>query len=457
MEENAGAAPDALLLGLNARFTHSNPALYGIRAYCRADARDIEIFEFGMNTPPEEIVSGVEVSRAGIVGISVYIWNADLARTLLPRIKLALPECRIVLGGPEVTHSARDWLSMDEVDFVVAGPGEEAFRKILAGDVSANERLIACANPPFADLPFPYEEGDFARFENRYLYYESSRGCPYRCSYCLSSREDARLEERRLSDVLCEMDTLAARAFGTVKFVDRTFNARPERARTIWRHLIESGARKRFHFEVRPALLGDEDIELLETAPAGLFQFEMGVQSTNEETLRAAHRAADWHAARKAIARLSAAGNIRTHLDLIAGLPFDTLETIGRSFDDVYALGPEHLQLGFLKVLPGTEMRERAAEYGLSHSPHPPYEIYENRWLSREDLSILRDIAALTGSLYNTGRFRPWLDARREAHGGAFALFRALALHWRGLGIALHLKEPRVVERALASFPSMDQ
>mgnify|MGYP005846465451 CR=1 FL=1 len=362
MNDTAPAASGALLTGRNARYTHSNPALYSLRAHCRGGEARVDILEMSVNASPEDIIASIVSSRAGIIGLSVYIWNARCLRALLPRIKAAAPGCLLVLGGPEVTHSPGDWLSMNEVDIVVAGPGEEAFREILAGDVQARERLIVGANPPFAELPFPYEDADFARFENRYLYYESSRGCPYRCSYCLSSREDARLDERALADVLRELDTLVARAPGTVKFVDRTFNARPERARRIWRHLIESGARQRFHFEVRPALLGEEDLDLLETAPAGLFQFEMGVQSTNDETLRAVGRASDWPAARKAVARLAENGAIRTHLDLIAGLPYDTLDTVARSFDLVYALRPSHIQLGFLKVLPGTEMRERAAE-----------------------------------------------------------------------------------------------
>lgn len=457
MNDTAHSASGALLAGLNARYTHSNPALYSLRAHCRGGGTRVDILEMSVNASPEDIIAGIVSSRAGIIGLSVYIWNARCLRALIPRIKAAAPGCRLVLGGPEVTHSPGDWLSMNEVDIVVAGPGEEAFRKILAGDVPARERLIVGVNPRFADLPFPYEDADFTRFENRYLYYESSRGCPYRCSYCLSSREDARLEERALADVLRELDTLVARAPGTVKFVDRTFNARPERARRIWRHLIESGARQRFHFEVRPALLGEEDLDLLETAPAGLFQFEMGMQSTNDETLRAVGRASDWPAARKAVARLATNGAIRTHLDLIAGLPYDTLDTIARSFDQAYALGPAHLQLGFLKVLPGTEMRERAAEYALSYNPDPPYEVHENRWISAGDLASLRDIAALVDSLYNTGRFRAWLDAHEALHKGAFAMFRALARHWRALGLQARRKDPDAIAEALAAFAAGDR
>ncbi len=441
-----------ILLGLNARYSHSNPALYSLCAYCRGLDRRIEIREASINAAPEKIIAEVAASRAHLVGISVYIWNARMVRTLIPGIKVRLPDCRIVLGGPEVTHAPDNWLSMDEVDCVVAGPGETAFRKIVSGDCNIRERLVRGTNPPFAQLPFLYEDTDFTRFANRYVYYESSRGCPYRCAYCLSSRGDARLEFRKTDTVLRELDVLIANAPGTVKFVDRTFNARPERARIIWRHLIESGPDKRFHFEVHPALLDDEDLSLLESAPAGLFQFEIGVQSTNPDTLQAVHRAGDWPAGHRTIARLLAPGNIRTHLDLIAGLPFDTLESTARSFDEAYSLHPEHLQIGLLKVLPGTEIHDRAAEYGMSCNPAPPYEIFETRWLSVNDLALLRRVAGLVDSLYNSGRFRGELLKLEPRFVGAFAMFRALVEHWEERGLDPRKKDPGAAAQALASF-----
>ncbi|HSV97445.1 MAG TPA: DUF4080 domain-containing protein [Spirochaetota bacterium] len=444
--------PDIILLGINARYSHSNPALYSLRAYCRGLDRRIEILETSINAASNRILADVIASRPGLVGISVYIWNARVVRGLLPGIKTALPDCRVVLGGPEVTHAPAEWLSMSGVDCVVAGPGEAAFRKIASGDFNIRERLIRGANPPFTELPFLYDDTDFARFANRYVYYESGRGCPYRCAYCLSSRGDARLEFRELSMVLRELDVLIAKAPGTVKFVDRTFNARPERARAIWRHLIDSGTEKRFHFEVHPALLADEDLALLETARPGLFQFEVGVQSTNEETLRAVHRAEDWPASRRAIARLIAPGNIRTHLDLIAGLPYDTLETIARSFDEAHSLRPDHLQLGFLKVLPGTEMRERAVDYELSFNPEPPYEVISNRWLFAGEIALLHRVEGLVDSLYNSGRFRDMLLNLAPRFAGPFAMFRALADHWVKCGLDPRKKDPGIAVRTLASF-----
>ncbi len=454
MKTRVNKPTDILLLGINARYSHSNPALYSLRACCRGLDRRIEILESSINANPEKIIADIAASHAGIVGVSVYIWNSRMVRILLPRIKESLPDCRVVLGGPEVTHAPDEWLSMNAVDCVVAGPGEAAFREIVAGDVDIRGKLIRVANPPFAELPFPYDDTDFARFANRYVYYESGRGCPYRCAYCLSSRSDARLDFRDLATVLRELDALIMKAPGTVKFVDRTFNARPERARAIWRHLIGSGTEKRFHFEVHPALLGDEDLALLKTARPGLFQFEIGVQSTNEETLRAVHRAGDWPASRRAISRLVAAGKIRTHLDLIAGLPYDTLETIARSFDEAYSLGPDHLQLGILKVLPGTETRERAMEHSMSYNPEPPYGILENRWISADGLSLVRDVAGLVDSLYNTGRFRAELNALEVSFETPFAMFSALANRWREMGYDPRRKDPAAAARALASFAS---
>ncbi len=291
------------------------------------------------------------------------------------------------------------------------------------------EKIISQPNPPFADLPLPYAHGDLDGLAGRYVYYESSRGCPFRCSYCLSSRADQKPEAKSAETVKEELRFILAHGPKLLKFVDRTFNLDRDRYRAIWDFLIDEyrGGPTTFHFEIHPSHLDEEDFALLSRCPGGLFQFEIGVQSTNPAARDAVRRGGAWERDRSAIGRLVSPGNIHVHLDLIAGLPYDDMDSVARSFNALYALGPHHLQLGFLKMLPGTEMRERADECGISFSPYAPYQTSATRWITAEEMRLLERIAYLVDRLYNTGHVPVTLGALAARYGSPFDLYRDLA------------------------------
>ena len=444
-----------VLLGLNARHTHSNPALYYLREYCRGLPWRFFILEYGTTTHLTSILARVAELRPDALGLSVYTWNASLVRLLVPEVKKVLPGCAVILGGPEVSYTAEEWLrSCGGIDRIICGPGEEALRALLGAGLDAGGPVIRGKNPPFHEIPFPYRAEDLAALEGRYLYYEASRGCAYRCMYCLSSRDDQPCERKPLETVRQELSCLLDARPAAVKFVDRTFNADRTFAREIWRFLIESGSASRFHFEVHPVLLEDEDFSVLGRAPGGLFQFEVGVQSTNADTLREIRRPGEWSKIGEKIRRLLELGTARVHLDLIAGLPHEGMESFERSFNEVYALGPSYLQLGFLKVLPGTELAERKEEYGLVHTGSPPYRVLSNRWLSFEDLTRLDRIEGLLNSLYNSGRFAATLPALERVFPSPFRLYDGLSNWWHGRDMDHRRKEWRYCAEGIIDFIS---
>ena len=419
-----------LLTAINARYTHSCLALYCLKSVLGGIDATAMVREFSINLNADEITAGIAAEKADVIALSVYIWNSGLVRKLLPVLNKRCGAALLVLGGPEVSYNPASWVQdFPFIDHIVTGHGEEGFRTLALNDFRSNDRIITVPNPPFSEMPIPYTDEDLAGLRNRYIYYESGRGCPFQCAYCLSSRSDQKLELKSFDAVRSELDFILRTGPALVKFVDRTFNADRPRARTIWRYLLDrySGGPTAFHFEIHPRYLGDEDFDLLSACPRGLFQFEIGVQTTNPAARSAVRRGGDWGRERSALGRLIALGTVRSHLDLIAGLPFDDMETVARSFNEAYGLGPDHLQLGFLKLLPGTEMADTAAEHGMSYSSSAPYQVMENRWLSGNELRLLDSIAFLTDRLYNTGRFRTTLAhlvLRRES---PFELFRDLA------------------------------
>ncbi|MBN1496043.1 MAG: B12-binding domain-containing radical SAM protein [Spirochaetes bacterium] len=419
-----------LLVGVNARYTHSCLALYCLKSYTRGVGADIIIREYTINRSAEEIADEIAAEQPDAVALSVYIWNTALAQTMLPDLKKRLPECVFILGGPEVSYNPESWLAdFPSIDYVIPGQGEAAFRRLVESGFRHDEKIIRLPAPPFADMPPPYDERDLDALANRYVYYESSRGCPYRCSYCLSSRADQKPESKSVDTVRNELIHILARGPKLVKFVDRTFNLDRERYRAIWRFLIEEyrDCSTTFHFEVHPARLDEDDFALLSRCPKGLFQLEIGVQSLNRDTLAAVRRSGEPEQFLPAISRLIRLGTIHVHLDLIAGLPFDGMESIGRAFNSLYALGPDHLQLGFLKVLPGTEMRERADEFGIAYAERATYQVCSTRWLAADEMRLLQRIAHLIDRLYNSGRFPITLSALAARYESPFDLYRDLA------------------------------
>ncbi len=415
------------LVAINARYTHSCLALYCLKSYVRGLGHYVFLREYSLRRDTDEIAEEIATGKPDVVGLSVYIWNAEMMKRLVPALRRRLPGTLIVLGGPEAGYDPDRWLrGVPGVDCVVRGPGEQGFAHLLAQGPGAG--IIDVPNAPFPELPFPYEEADFPGLANRYVYYESSRGCPFRCTYCISSRDDQALEFRPPELVREELAVILSRKPMMVKFVDRTFNASRNHSRGIWSLLLDihGDIPTRFHFEIHPALLEEEDFEILSRCPPGLFHFEIGVQTVNPWAREEIRRGGEWARERQQIERLVRDGRVRVHLDLIAGLPGDDLAWAQRSFNELYSLGPRHLQLGFLKVLPGTEMAASAPVHGIAWDPSPPYRVRETAWLSADDLNRLDRVAHLVDRLHNTGRFPETFRALETLYEAPFDLYDGL-------------------------------
>jgi radical SAM superfamily enzyme YgiQ (UPF0313 family) len=411
------------ILGINARYTHSNPALLYLRNEILAAGQSAEIAEFSINDEPLSVLESIASKQPDVVMISVYIWNGLFVERFLSDVKKICPLSKVYLGGPEAGYNSQQWLKKYPfIDGIIQGAGEQAVSELaLAGFeisgietgeiLSPEKKVLRVKNRPFTDIPSPYIESDFAGLEHRHLYYESSRGCPFECSYCLSSREDQCSEYKSAEQTIEELSFLLSHDPMTVKFVDRSFNAHPERARKIWNFCAGHKGRTAFHFEIHPLLLEEADYQTLAAVEKGKFRFEIGIQSVNPEPLEAIHRNAQWDIIEPKIRRIINLGNIHTHLDMIAGLPFETLDGIARSFNRIISLGADHFQFGFLKILPGTEMSEKAAEYGMIFTETPPYQILSNRWVSVREMNLLRAMEHVLDGFYCGGLHGEMMEA----------------------------------------------
>ncbi len=444
-----------LLLAINARYTHSNPALYYLRNYCAGTGANFVIREYSIKAAPGDIIDEIQNTRPHVVALSVYIWNSRYMEKLLPMLATLSPKPVIVCGGPEVSYNPESWINRHpNIDYIVCGPGEAGFRHLVESEFSINKKIIREANPYFNDIPYPYIPEDARRLSRRYVYFETSRGCPFKCGYCISSREDQRLQFKDFSTVKNEMDQLLAMNPGVVKLVDRTFNADSKHARAIWHYLIEKNPQTRFHFEIYPGLLKEEDLRLVEKIPAGLFQFEIGIQSLNNQALESVSRPPVKESYLDAIRHLAEHTGIHVHLDLMAGLPHDTLESLSNSFNVLYGIRPNHLQLGFLKLLPGTAMREQAEALSLYYSPEPPYEIQETPWISSEEMNMLHHIEGLVNALFNSGYFPVTLPELEDLHSNEnyFHMYKSLALFWRSKELNTEGKDGGMLSSGLLAY-----
>ena len=433
-----------LLVALNAKYIHSNPALYSLRAYVGEELQEhVEIAEYTINHAFADVLADIYKRKPDAIGLSCYIWNIEQMLELVTEFSKLMPQVPIWLGGPEVTYDAPGLLEKyPQLAGVMIGEGEATFRELLGYYVnrygSEEGRLKAipglCLPGGFtapreqtdiSTLPFLYE--DLEQFQNRIIYYESSRGCPFRCSYCLSSI-DKKVRLRDISVVKKELQFFLDQKVKQVKFVDRTFNCNHEHATTIWKYLLDNdNGVTNFHFEIAADLLNEEELELLGQMRSGLVQLEIGVQSTNPKTLEAIKRVMDVEKLERVVARINNGKNVHQHLDLIAGLPYEDYESFGWSFNRVYAMEPEQLQLGFLKVLKGSEMCERAAEYGINYTDKAPYEVLFTKWLSFEDILRLKRIEEMVELYYNSNQFVHTLRFLEQAFETPFALYEALA------------------------------
>lgn len=444
-----------LLVALNAKYIHSNPALYSLRAYAGAELSEhVEIAEYTINHSFTDVLADIYKKKPDVIGFSCYIWNIQMILELVTELKKLLPEVPVWLGGPEVTYDAPEVLKEYPVlAGIMIGEGEATFRELLGYYVRMSEnseqgvlsaeggaadslRKIKglCLHSGFtpmreltdlSSLPFLYEDLD--RFENRIIYYESARGCPFRCSYCLSSL-DKTVRLRDLDTVKRELQYFLDHRVKQVKFVDRTFNCNHRHATEIWRYILEhDNGITNFHFEIAADILSEEELALLHRMRPGLVQLEIGVQSTNPETLEAIHRNMEVEKLRQIVASINRGKNVHLHLDLIAGLPYEDFESFGRSFDRVYAMRPEQLQLGFLKVLKGSELWKRVAEFGICYADKSPYEVLYTKWLDFSEVLRLKRIEEMVELYYNSNQFRYTLKFLEQAFVSPFRMFLALA------------------------------
>ena len=434
-----------MLMAVNAKYIHSNPAVYDLRAYAHQYRQYITLKEYTINQQMQEIIRDVYLTHPDVVCVSCYIWNISFVRDIVRDLKKVLPATAFWAGGPEVSYDAEKFL-LSEKAFcgVMTGEGEETFRRLCGHYAEGNpldeipglvyrsgRELINTGAPVPVELdkiPFIYENLD--DFQNRIIYYESSRGCPFACSYCLSSI-DKRVRFRSLDLVLPELQFFLNHQVPQVKFVDRTFNCNHDRTLTIWRYLLEhDNSVTNFHFEIGADLLNDEELDLLGKMRPGLVQLEIGVQSTNMQTLREIRRTADFEKIRKSVMKVHSFGNIHQHLDLIAGLPYEDYSSFIQSFNDVYSLRPDQLQLGFLKVLKGSYMEEKQPEYHLITGEKEPYEVMSTEWLSFDEVLRLKSVEEMVEVYYNTGQFGTTLALAEGYFNDPFSFYESLGEYY---------------------------
>ena len=435
-----------LLTAINAKYIHSNLAVYSLRAYAEKYAQHTEIAEYTINQTMDDILSDIYKKRPDVLCLSCYLWNILYVEQLITEIHKVLPDLQIWLGGPEVSYNAVSVMERyPQVTGVMCGEGEETFLELMehwlgegndlcmirgivyrkAGECIPNEAR------PVMDLskvPFVYDH--IEDFQNKIIYYESSRGCPFSCSYCLSSIDKC-LRFRDLELVKRELQFFIDHEVPQVKFVDRTFNCKHSHSMAIWTYLKEHDKGKtNFHFEVAADLLNEEELELIASMRPGLIQLEIGIQSTNPETITEIHRKMNFEEVKRVVKRVQEKENVHQHLDLIAGLPYEDYHTFAQSFRDVYALHPEQLQLGFLKVLKGSYMHDKAAEYELLYQDRPPFEVLSTKWLSYDDVIRLKGVEEMVEVYYNSGQFVNTLHLLEEAFPDTFALYESLSRYY---------------------------
>ena len=439
-----------LLAACNAKYIHSNLAVYDLRAYASAYQEHILLREYTINQTKDEILKDIYLTGADVVCFSCYIWNISFVKDLLCDLHKILPETKFWAGGPEVSFDAEAFLrKTPQMTGVMIGEGEKTFLELVHYYVDGEGSLAEIPGIVYRDgeeihnngwreltdlseIPFVYEQ--LKDFENKIIYYESSRGCPFSCSYCLSSI-DKKLRFRDLDLVRRELQFFLDHRVPQVKFVDRTFNCRHEHAMEIWRYILEhDNGVTNFHFEISADLLRDEEIQLMSKMRPGLIQLEIGVQSTNTDTIHAIHRHMDLVKLERSVAKIHSFGNIHQHLDLIAGLPYEDYNTFHRSFNDVYEMKPDQLQLGFLKVLKGSLMEQEAQKYGILHKEKEPYEVLSTNWLSYREILKLKQVESMVEVYYNSGQFQNTLEYLVPQFEDAFVFYEKLGAFYEEKG-----------------------
>ncbi len=436
-----------VLAAINAKYIHSNLAVYSLRAYAQQYKDEIQIAEYTINQQIDDILMDLYKKKPDVLCFSCYIWNLSYVEELIRELGKIFPSVPIWVGGPEVSYDTKDVLErLPEVTGVIFGEGEKTFLEVVeyyhGKDVKLSEiKGIAYRGEEgqflqnswrevmdLSEVPFVYH--DMADFKNKIIYYESSRGCPFSCSYCLSSIDKC-LRFRKLELVEKELQFFIDEKVPQVKFVDRTFNCNHKHAIAIWKYIKEHDKGiTNFHFEVAADLLNEEELKLIESMRPGLIQLEIGVQSTNEQTIREIRRTMRFEEVARIVQRINQGENVHQHLDLIAGLPYEDMESFQKSFDDVYRLHPEQLQLGFLKVLKGSYMESQKERYGLVYKSRPPYEVLYTKWLSYEEMMQLKSVEEMVEVYYNSGQFSYCLRKLEEEYASPFVLYQGLGRYY---------------------------
>ena len=469
-----------LLVACNAKYIHSNLAVYDLQAYASDYADHIVLKEYTINQQKDDIMRDIYLEHPDVVCVSCYIWNLSFVKELMADLIKILPGADFWAGGPEVSYDAEKFLTENsEFKGVMVGEGEETFKELAGYYVKKNpqdlkdmtgicyrdgDQIIHNGWRQIMDLssiPFIYK--DLSEFKNRIIYYESSRGCPFSCSYCLSSI-DKKLRFRDTETVKKELQFFIDNKVPQVKFVDRTFNCKHDHAMAIWKYINEhDNGVTNFHFELSADLLREEELQEMSTMRPGLIQLEIGVQSTNPDTIKAIHRTMDFEKLKGIVDRIHSFGNIHQHLDLIAGLPYEDYDSFRHSFNDVYALKPQQLQLGFLKVLKGSHMMEMCREYGIVYKTQEPYEVLSTKWLDYDHVLKLKTVENMVEVYYNSGQFQNTLEYLEKFFPDAFSIYERLGSFYmeKGYGDVSHTRMRRyeILLEFLEDVPeiSMDQ
>ena len=443
-----------LLAACNAKYIHSNLAVYNLKSCSGEYSSRVVVKEYTINQIRDDILKDIYLEQPDVVCFSCYIWNISFVRELVPDLKKILPQVEFWAGGPEVSYDAVEFLKKNPAFFgVMVGEGEETFHELAGYYIERKpETLSGIRGVAFRDenkgrdivhtgwrelmdlskVPFAYS--NLTEFKNRIIYYESSRGCPFSCSYCLSSI-DKKLRFRDIELVKKELQFFIDNKVPQVKFVDRTFNCKHDHAMEIWRYITENdNGITNFHFEISADLLRSEELALMKTMRPGLIQLEIGVQSTNPQTIKAIRRTMDFEKLKGIVEQIHSFGNIHQHLDLIAGLPYEGYDSFHKSFCDVYALRPEQFQLGFLKVLKGSHMMEMTGEYQILYKDREPYEVLSTAWLTYGEILRLKMVESMVEVYYNSGQFKHTLVFLEQYFEDPFRMYEALGRFYEKKG-----------------------
>ena len=443
-----------LLAACNAKYIHSNLAVYNLKSCSGEYSSRVVVKEYTINQIRDDILKDIYLEQPDVVCFSCYIWNISFVRELVPDLKKILPQVEFWAGGPEVSYDAVEFLKKNPAFFgVMVGEGEETFHELAGYYIERKpETLSGIRGVAFRDenkgrdivhtgwrelmdlskVPFAYS--NLTEFKNRIIYYESSRGCPFSCSYCLSSI-DKKLRFRDIELVKKELQFFIDNKVPQVKFVDRTFNCKHDHAMEIWRYITENdNGITNFHFEISADLLRAEELALMKTMRPGLIQLEIGVQSTNPQTIKAIRRTIDFEKLKGIVEQIHSFGNIHQHLDLIAGLPYEGYDSFHKSFCDVYALRPEQFQLGFLKVLKGSHMMEMTGEYQILYKDREPYEVLSTAWLTYGEILRLKMVESMVEVYYNSGQFKNTLVFLEKYFDDPFRMYEALGRFYEKKG-----------------------